>query len=349
MELRGKHDWDEALLASILYEEYGFLVSTITYIPLGTSAFSYKVTDIASNNYFLKMFASTSDLHKSSNEVLDAYLHITWRMYDTGIFQNLTYPLKTKSGFFRLSFQDFIVIVFNFIEGKTLKESSPSREVLPKIAEVVARLHKATPELNTLGMRQERFQTWTLEQLDQCLAAIESAQAFPTPSQEALAQLILPNKEHIVHTSQVFRELCSTVKAIRKELVYCHGDLWAGNIILQKNKLYLLDWEQSLLAPTECDLTYFIGDGKDFAFFLDHYERHLGRQVLLQTELLRYYLYRRRLTHLNFLMRNILFTNTQEAKSQIDLATLSTYYIPKLDKVDAVISKVKSALTNHIV
>ncbi|WP_103106987.1 phosphotransferase [Brevibacillus reuszeri] len=347
--MRVKYNIDESVLASILNQEYEIHVKDITFIPHGTSAYSYKVIDHTGSCYFLKLFDTTDEHQKRSAQLLDSYLPMTWEMHPLGIMKNLTYPIKTKNGHYHTGFKEIVLILCNFVEGKTLKESSSSKETLDKIAKVVATLHKATPDIKNHRALQEQFHNGAQLGLKQCLTALESKTIIHNPYTEALKKLVLPKKEAISRLSDVLMELSSSVACIQTERVYCHGDLWAGNIIINQDELFLIDWEHSLLAPAECDLTYFIGDGKNFAFFFNQYENYFGKKVILYTDLLRYYLHRRMLTHLTHLMRNILYKNKKEADNQFDIDTIARYYIDKLDQIETVVKKVKSDLADHIV
>lgn len=74
-------------------------------------------------------------------------------------------------------------------------------------------------------------------------------------------------------------------------LVPCHADLHVGNILTALNGVWLVDWDTARLAPRECDLMFFVGEGilglhgpqEEAAFF-----RGYGT-VEMSPELIRYY------------------------------------------------------------
>lgn len=348
--MRVKYNMDDSMLASILEQEYGIHVKNVSFIPWGTSAYSYKVSGVHGTCYYLKLIDMTDNKQRRAAARLDQYLPITWKMHHDGIFQNITYPIKTRDGRYYSSFKKTVLILFHFIEGLTLKESSAWKETLAAIAKMIGILHKAAPKIDTRTARQERFDIWHKRSLLQSLSDLESTKPFDSPYKEALQGFILPRKNEILQLLNRTQSLQASVRGIQKDRVFCHGDLWAGNIIRQGNELFFIDWESSLVAPPERDVSNFIGNGDHFEMFFRQYENSFGKQVILHSDLLRFYLYQRRLTHLAELMMNILYGSRNEIENQFDLQTISHFYTKNhLDRIDAAIAKVQSRLTNSII
>jgi spectinomycin phosphotransferase len=75
------------------------------------------------------------------------------------------------------------------------------------------------------------------------------------------------------------------------KFVPCHADLHVGNILTSEHDTWLIDWDTGRLAPRECDLLFFLGNGilgkhgaAEEAAFLSGYG-----EVIVSTELIRYY------------------------------------------------------------
>jgi spectinomycin phosphotransferase len=65
---------------------------------------------------------------------------------------------------------------------------------------------------------------------------------------------------HLVNRTE---ELVSEVQSQPLEFVLCHTDIHGGNILISEDdQLYIVDWDNPLLAPKERDLM-FIGGGID--------------------------------------------------------------------------------------
>ena len=77
----------------------------------------------------------------------------------------------------------------------------------------------------------------------------------------------------------------------------CHSDIHAGNILIDANgALYIVDWDNPVLAPKERDLM-FIGGGQEFAGHTAQEEETLFYRGYGQTQIdpiaLAYYRYER--------------------------------------------------------
>ncbi|NJM05024.1 phosphotransferase [Candidatus Gracilibacteria bacterium] len=78
------------------------------------------------------------------------------------------------------------------------------------------------------------------------------------------AELIafLTEKQTIVYT--ILAQATSLAEQLRQgelEQVICHGDIHAGNIMIdQHDRIWLVDWDNPLLAPKERDLMFIGGD-----------------------------------------------------------------------------------------
>ncbi|MDF2680665.1 MAG: protein kinaselike protein [Brevibacillus sp.] len=347
--MRVPYQIDDSRLASILRKEYGIQVREILFIPWGTSAYSYKVNAANGECFYLKLFDLADKRQSMATKNLDWYLPLTWKLYQNGIFRNLTYPIKTKNDSYYAAFKKALLILFNYIEGKTWKESAYSKEALEKMAILLASLHKATPQIGKKPARLEQFHSGPKHDVKKMFQALESPRAFPTLHQEALRDLILPRKELITGFLNVFLDMHAAVPLIKKEWMLCHGDLWAGNIITSQDELFLIDWEHATLAPPERDLSYFVSLGKDFELFFRRYESHFGQEVVLHADLIRFYTYRRKLTHFVFLLKNVLYRNKTEEENRLDLETISNYYTFSWDHAESAIEKAKNLLQSNIV
>ncbi|MGA9172580.1 MAG: phosphotransferase [Thermoactinomyces sp.] len=338
---------DETILASILNQEYGIHLKDLIHIPWGTSAYSYRVNCVNGDCYYLKLYDTTDSKQRKSAERLDFSLAITWKMYHEGIFRNLTYPIKTKDGHYKVIFDQMVLVLFNFIEGITLKETLSSKETVEKIAKLVAMLHKATPNIKNEEARQEEFYIGTKKWLMRSLSVLESTTKFDNPYKEALQGVILTKKEEILNYLNLLSNLHSSVQAIQKERVFCHGDLWAGNIIISHDELFFVDWEYSVFSPPEFDLSNFIST--DFEFFFRQYEKHFGQKVILHADLISFYSYRSKLNQLNHLITNILYRNTDKAHNEMDLDDISKYCFTELKSLESIIRETQSMLRQNII
>ena len=56
-------------------------------------------------------------------------------------------------------------------------------------------------------------------------------------------------------------QLCHTIKEQSAKFVLCHSDIHGGNVLIKgSNTIYIVDWDEPIMAPKERDLM-FIGGG----------------------------------------------------------------------------------------
>ncbi|PLS17540.1 hypothetical protein CVD28_11105 [Bacillus sp. M6-12] len=342
--MREKYTIEDSKLAALLSHAYEIAVQKIDFIPLGTTAYSYKVHCVNGEIYYLKLFDTTNRKQKKAVKRLDLSLAVTWNLYHKEIFQNLTYPIKTKDGLYKLTNGHVVLVLFNFIEGTTLNEIA-SKENIEKTANMVAALHRATPKINKKELKEETFDIKTQKHLMEKLLVLESTAAFADPYRTRLQSLILSNKDKILDYLNLLNNLRTSAVKSCQDKVICHGDLWGGNIVVSGDELFLLDWEYALFAPPEFDLSYFLNE--DFVKFFKHYENHFGKKVLLDGDLLRFYAYRRKFHYLNYLLSNILNRNTDKSHQEHDLAE-AVNCLKDMDSLGSDINEIRSRLSENI-
>lgn len=69
------------------------------------------------------------------------------------------------------------------------------------------------------------------------------------------------HKSAILQLTDNAETLAEVIQKQTANFVLCHGDIHAGNVLIAKNgALYIVDWDQPIMAPKERDLM-FIGGG----------------------------------------------------------------------------------------
>jgi spectinomycin phosphotransferase len=86
---------------------------------------------------------------------------------------------------------------------------------------------------------------------------------FDDPTAAKLAEFIKLKQNEITHLIGRAEELASELQSKPSKLVLCHSDIHGGNILISDTgELYIVDWDDPILAPKERDLM-FIGGGID--------------------------------------------------------------------------------------
>jgi len=308
---------DKRALIDTVRQDYGIDAAHLTFIPLGEVSYSYIVDSADGDRYFLKRLDG-SRLGRISASRLDFTLPVTWSLHSQGLFRNLPLPIRTRNGDLYTHFDGLPLILFDYIAGRTLDGEHPLADAtLAELARSVAIIHESTPEITVNNPCVERFdipfESDLLEGLDE-LGRITGRDRW---GRQALRDLLLPRKSQVLGYLERLRDLQRMVRAVPKERVLCHTDLWGGNLIRgEDGNLYILDWEGAVLAPPEHDLFAFAKG--HFDLFLTTYERERG-PVRLDDDVFRFYFYRRNLEDLTDWVFRILHENTKEEQDRHDL------------------------------
>lgn len=338
-----KYRIDDHELIGNLNKEYEIQAESITFIPIGDSAYSYRVDCANGDRYYLKLFDHQNDRQRANIERLKHYLPLTWSMVHQNLFQHLTYPIQTFSGVFQASFHHFTVVLFHFIEGESLAEAYPfPRKVIAEIAGSIAAIHRLTPDIDRSMLLTETYAISFETDLEKCMSVMEQTVLFDNGIKQKLRKHVLAKKEQIFSLLHLVRTLQGKATSGSKEQVLCHGDIWGGNIIRHDNTLYLIDWESAVMAPPELDIVGYLGE--EFDVFLSAYEEHLGHSVTINLDLLRFFTYRRHLQNLTNWLKNILYRNTDQAQNENDLDMILHHCMNRFDRVESMVQHAEAIL-----
>ena len=235
-------------------------------------------------------------------------------------FRTASRKVPRKHGQYALSHDGHLLILFHWIEGRTVGFERFSDEVLIQAATAVGTLHKSASQIEWPNPPRETFDLPFEEALRKNLDVLPGITTADTPGKQGLRRLLLPRKQEIVHLLTRLKELQAQMQATYKAMVICHTDLHGGNMILDdQGTLHLLDWEGACLAPPEHDLFFFAWDERLEDLFMPHYERAF-RPIELDGDTLSFYCYRRNLEDLAEWVVRILYENRGEQQDQKDLA-----------------------------
>ena len=112
----------------------------------------------------------------------------------------------------------------------------------------------------------------------------------------------------------------------------CHSDIHAGNILIDANdNLYIVDWDNPILAPKERDLM-FIGGGQGFAGHSAQEEETLFYRGYGPTQIdpsaLAYYRYERIIQDIAVFCEQIFLTNAGGEDREQSLRYLISNFLP---------------------
>ncbi|MDQ3004833.1 MAG: aminoglycoside phosphotransferase family protein [Chloroflexota bacterium] len=249
-----KPDISDELIISRLQEEYDLRIAELTFLPIGADLRTavYRVVVDDGTAYFLK-------LRRKFNDVI---VRVPLFLKENGV-QEIIVPYETKSKKRWADFDDYKLILYPFIEGKDGFERELTDQDRRTLGSGFKRIHTAQipPELEE-NIRKETFSSEWRDDMKSYQAQVEK-KSFTEPTAAKLVEFMKSKRNEITRLVERADKMASELQSKSWEFALCHTDIHGGNILISdKNELYIVDWDDPILAPKERDLM-FIGGGID--------------------------------------------------------------------------------------
>lgn len=232
-----------------LKEQYGINAVNLEFLPIGADVNTavYRVTTESKTQFYLKL---------RSEDIDEETVTIPKLLHDNGIKQIIV-PISTKNQKLWANLDSYILTLYPFIEGKDGFEVTLTNPQWIELGTVLKRIHmtKVPSELKE-SLPKESYSAKWRESVKTLLKRIET-ETFNEPTAIKLADLMKSKKEEIELIVERAEKLGSELQNQNLEFVLCHGDIHAGNILIDKNgAIYIVDWDTLILAPKEKDLMF---------------------------------------------------------------------------------------------
>lgn len=243
---------DELILAA-LRDRYGIGVSALTFLPLGndTASSVYRIETSDGQPRFLKVRARRGFSAPS--------LAVPRYLADLGLPQILA-PLPTITGALWADIGEFALSLYPFIDGRSGGNIGLSAEHWRTLGALMRRIHSAQlpAELSRLVSR-EAFVPSRRDLLPALEAAVDRQPTGDSAAGEFAALWRARSPE--IHTVVARADaLADRLRRAQPEAVLCHADMHPWNVLIDRaEQLWLIDWDETILAPKECDLMFVLG------------------------------------------------------------------------------------------
>lgn len=245
-------------ISELLASEYGLNIGKLEFLPIGNDqrAWTYRV-QADSGDFFLKA---------RKGGTRQAALVVPHELQAMGISQVVA-PLATYSGDLLARCDDFDLIVYPFVDGESAWGMRLSDRQACQWGKIVRRIHRAaiSPAIAEAVPREIFGVKWlsTLSQVQQRMDRGE----YRGDVALAMARVWREQEAEINLCRQRFVDLGARLAAQPPPFVLCHADIHTANIIIDADGVIrFVDWDETVIAPKERDLMFFVLDGHDDAF-----------------------------------------------------------------------------------
>jgi spectinomycin phosphotransferase len=237
----------EQSIIACLHASFGLSVSEVDFLPIGADAYSfvYRVTAGNGTPYFLKLRRANFD---KVAVAVAAFLHAQ------GIRQVMA-PLATTTHQLWVQVHGFTWLLYPFLEGPNGYEAALSRAQWSALGASMRAVHAARlpAGLHERVRREDYGPRW--RRTVQAFHAEVERRAYDDPTAAHFATFWRTKRDEIQCMVERAAELAQALQNRAGDLVVCHADLHAGNVLLgADDALALVDWDEVILAPKERDL-----------------------------------------------------------------------------------------------
>jgi spectinomycin phosphotransferase len=255
--MREKLDIPDELLRTTLQDQYDLVPVTLEFLPVGLDyhAGVYRVVSKQGSPYLLKL--TSRPLYEPRYQV-PRYLH------DQGI-PSVVAPLPTSSGALWAKLLDWTAIVYPFIDGDS-SFTGMTDEQWRELGRIFKQIHQVmVPTERFESLRKETFdaaeyvrwiQTFEIQHLH--------SRSAGSVSQHALRADWLAHQATIHTAVSSLEKLAGALQKRSGPYVFCHADLHPANLIRDANgHVFVIDWDDVMLAPKERDFIFVREPGAD--------------------------------------------------------------------------------------
>ncbi|MEO7837975.1 MAG: aminoglycoside phosphotransferase family protein [Anaerolineales bacterium] len=261
-----KPDIKDEEIITVLNENYSIHARDIEFLPIGndSSAFSYRVEAKDGNSYFLKIRKEISN---------QAGLFVPRFLKDHGIEQVIA-PLPTQMQELSVEMDGFASILYPFIMGNEAMKVGMSNSQWTEFGSTLKQIHSTelTAYILQHVKREPFIPKWSsiTRELHQQVNTLNYDDLY----QKELAIFWKENNETIQTLVERAEILGKRLQQAELEFVLCHADIHTANILInEEQNMFIVDWDDTLLAPKERDLMFVLGEKRDEQLFFKGYGR----------------------------------------------------------------------------
>lgn len=247
-------DLHETAISACLGAAYGLSIAEIVFLPLGADPDTAVYRAVASDGrvYFLKL---------RRGHFPEASVSIPYWLAQSGMRQLIAPIAARATGALSAPLAPFTAILYPFISGESGWDVALSPRQWAEFGASLRQLHAAAPPPALLATVPHETYTPAWRQLLAAFLQQAAEQPFADPVAAEFARLLVAQQRTIRQLIARAEQLAGMLRRQPPDLCLCHGDIHAGNLLIDPaGQLYLVDWDTLVLAPKEHDLMY-IGAG----------------------------------------------------------------------------------------
>ena len=241
---------DDCIVACVR-RHYGLELTMLAFLPLGQDVLSWAFRAITADaTYFLKL---------RQGRVNEAALRVPRYLADYGV-PHIVAPLPTLAQRLWVEVEGFTLALYPFIDGTTGIAHGLLAHHWRTFGTALRRMHDTPLASHLAPVLPRESPTAGLSEVVRALDARVDARTFADPIERDLATFWQRKRTEIQALVERFETLSQQLRTQRPPLVLCHADVHPNNVLIDKDdRFWIVDWDDTQLAPKECDLMMGVG------------------------------------------------------------------------------------------
>jgi spectinomycin phosphotransferase len=244
---------DDAIIGR-LRAEYDLVSPRLEFLPIGNDAraWAFRIETDA-GKYFLKLRRGAPKL---------ASLFVPHHLRNCGV-KNVVAPIPANTGQLYALLGEYTLMVYPFVHGKSEWNMALTAAQWREWGALMRSIHDAPiPARLVEAVQREVFAVKWLDTIESVEAAI-AHRAYAGEVADSVAGIWRAKSDVIELCRSRYLSLGRRMENSSADFVFCHADIHTANIIIDDiGGLHIVDWDETLLAPKERDLMFFIDDGR---------------------------------------------------------------------------------------
>ena len=242
----------------LIRTHYGLEPTSIRPAERGYTAETW-VVETAGETFFAKLIPIS---RYSANIV--AALPAQKELHDGG-FRQMSYPIPTRDGTLSATLDGHILVLNNFIDAAWTFDYP-----FEPFVELIERLHEA---VISSPLEPETFEDPTLPTFEPQLDALVEGRVSNASQVELQREVAAIRADVLADLGRYRRLIAGLQSAESPPMLITHHDA-PGNVLKDDaGRIYLVDWDDVMLAPRERDTWFHLTTAEDRARFLPLYRR----------------------------------------------------------------------------
>lgn len=176
-------------------------------------------------------------------------------------FKPIIPPIKTKQEQAMVSIEDFHLVVYPFVDAQDGFSHSLSEKQWIQLGKALRQIHDLeVPTSIQARLHKENYSPKFRQSVRLFYEQFNTQQTTDEIS-EKLFSFIKQEQKTILYLVKKAENLGQKIQRLTPKYGLCHSDIHGGNVLIDNHdKLYIVDWDEPIMAPKERDLM-FIGGG----------------------------------------------------------------------------------------